>query len=135
MRLLQHSSGDVSVDRRAGFAEAMARERDFAAAAEVMASAVEAAPHWVGGWLLLGDYRAEAGDSVGAMTAYRQVEALDVDGVHGAALRLAAEGGGTLPSGAGQPYVEALFDGYAPRFEAGLGGALGYGAPAGPGPR
>ena len=45
----------------------MALDKDFAAAAEVMAGALEAAPHWAAGWLLLGDYRAEAGDSAGAM--------------------------------------------------------------------
>ncbi len=129
MRRLNHSSGDLSIDRRTGFAEAMARELDFAAAAEVMASAMEAAPHWAAGWLLLGDYRAEAGDSAGAMAAYRQVEALDGDGSYGAAVRLAALGGGTLPGGTDQPYVEALFDEYAPRFEDELVGALGYGVP------
>lgn len=130
MRRLNHSSGDLLIDRRTGFAEAMARELDYAAAAEVMTSAMEAAPHWAAGWLLLGDYRAEAGDSVGALAAYRQVEALDGDGIYGAAIRLAAEGGGTLPSGTDKPYVEALFDEYAPRFEAELVGALGYGVPS-----
>ncbi len=129
MRHLNHSSGDLQIDRRAAFAEAMARERDFAAAAEVMASAMEAASHWAAGWLLLGDYRAEAGDSAGAMEAYRRVEALDAEGVYGAAIRLAAEGGGTLPSGTDKPYVETLFDEYAPRFEQELVDTLGYGVP------
>lgn len=130
MRHIQHSSGDLTVDRRAAFAEAMALAKDFAAAAEVMASAVEVAPHWAAGWLLLGDYRAEAGDSAGAMAAYRQVEALDVDAGFGAALKLAAHGGGVLPKGTDTDYVEALFDEYAPRFESELVGDLGYGVPA-----
>ena len=107
----------------------MAIEKDFAAAAEVMAGAVEAAPHWAAGWLLLGDYRTEAGDSEGAMAAYRQVEALDADGTFGAALKLAAQSGALLPGGTDRPYVEALFDEYAPRFESELVGDLGYSVP------
>ena len=107
----------------------MALDKDFAAAAEVMLGAVEAAPRWAAGWLLLGDYRVEAGDRSGAMLAYRQVEALDYDRVFGAALKLAADGGGTLPSGTDRGYVEALFDEYAPRFEAELIGDLGYAVP------
>ncbi|MEO6013858.1 MAG: methyltransferase [Devosia sp.] len=130
MRQIQHSSGDLAVDRRAAFAEAMALANDFTAAAEVMAGAVEVAPHWAAGWLLLGDYRSEAGDREGAMAAYRQVEALDVDGSFGAALKLAAHGGGMLPKGTDTAYVEALFDEYAPRFETELVDGLGYGVPA-----
>lgn len=129
MRQIQHSSGNLAIDRRAAFAEAMALDKDFLAAAEVMAGAVEVAPHWAAGWLLLGDYRTEAGDSDGAMAAYRQVEALDLDRVFGAALKLAAHGGGTLPSGTDEPYVEALFDEYAARFDAELVGALRYTLP------
>jgi predicted TPR repeat methyltransferase len=129
LRQIQHSSGDLAVDRRAAFAEAMAVEKDFAAAAEVMAEAVAVAPHWAAGWLLLGDYRTEAGDVAGAMAAYRRVEALDVDGVFGAASKLAAHAGGAVPTGTDRPYVEALFDEYAPRFDAELVGALGYSVP------
>jgi predicted TPR repeat methyltransferase len=130
LRQIQHSSGDLAVDRRAAFAEAMAVERDFAAAAEVMAEAVQVAPHWAAGWLLLGDYRTEAGDVAGAMAAYRRVEVLDVDGVFGAVSKLAAHAEHALPNGTDRPYVEALFDEYAPRFEAELVGALGYSVPA-----
>jgi predicted TPR repeat methyltransferase len=129
LRKIQYSSGDLAVDRRAAFAEAMAAEGDFGAAAEVMAGAMETAPHWAAGWLLLGDYRNEAGDADGAMAAYRQVEALDLDGVFGAALKLAVHGGGTLPGGADRNYVEALFDDYASRFETELMRDLGYALP------
>jgi len=130
LRQIQHSSGDLAVDRRAAFAEAMAVEKDFVAAAEVMTEAVEVAPHWAAGWLLLGDYRAEAGDVAGAMAAYRRVDALDVDGGFGAVSKLAAHAERALPKGTDRPYVEALFDEYAPRFEAELVGALGYSVPA-----
>jgi len=129
LRQIQHSSGDLLVDRRAAFAEAMAVDKDFAAAAEVMEGAVAEAPHWAAGWLLLGDYRAEAGDRDGAMAAYRQVERLGGDRAFGAALKLAAGSGGLLPSGTDTPYVEALFDEYAARFETELVRDLGYVVP------
>jgi len=129
MRPLQNSSGDLIVDRRAGFAAVLARDKDFVAAAEVMAGAVELAPRWVAGWQLLGDYRAEAGDSAGAMAAYRQVEALDADGSFGARLNLAAHGAGEMLNGTDVAYVTTLFDEYAGRFERELVDALGYGVP------
>lgn len=129
MRRLQNSSGDLIIDRRAGFAAVLARDKDFAAAAEVMAGALELAPHWAAGWQLLGDYRAEAGDSEGATAAYRQVHALDGHGVFGAQLSLAAHQAGTMPAGTDVAYVTTLFDQYAGRFERELIGALGYAVP------
>ncbi len=107
----------------------MAVDKDFSAAAEVMEGAVAAAPHWAAGWLLLGDYRTEAGDGPGAMAAYRRVEALDVERVFGAALKLAADGSGVVPGGTDQGYVEALFDEYAARFDTELVRDLGYAVP------
>lgn len=130
MRPLQNSSGDLVVDRRAGFAAALARDKDFPAAAEVMASAMEERPGWTAGWSLLGDYRAEAGDSAGAIAAYEQLARLDADGVFGAGLKLAALGATPPPRGTEIAYVESLFDDYAARFDRELVVGLGYTAPA-----
>lgn len=130
MRRLQNSSGDLIVDRRAGFAAVLARDKDFAAAAEVMAGAVNLAPHWAAGWQLLGDYRAEAGDVAGATEAYRRVHALDRDGAFGARLNLAAHGAGEMLNGTDVAYVTTLFDEYAGRFERELVEGLGYGVPS-----
>jgi predicted TPR repeat methyltransferase len=129
MRPINHSSGDLIIDRRAGFATALARAQDFAGAAEVMASALELAPHWTAGWQLLGDFRSNAGDLDGATAAYREVAARDTDAVFGAALTLAAHGAAAMPVGTDVGYVEALFDEYAPRFEKELVDDLDYGAP------
>jgi len=129
MRRLQNSSGDLIVDRRAGFAAVLARDKDFAAAAEVMAGAVELAPHWVAGWQLLGDYRAEAGDVAGATAAYHQVHALDAGGGFGARLNLAADGAAEMLNGTDVAYVTTLFDEYAGRFERELVDGLGYNVP------
>lgn len=128
MRPLSHSSGDLIVDRRAGFAAALAQSRDFAGAAEIMVSALELAPHWAAGWQLLGDYRSHAGDVTGATEAYRKVAALDTHAVFGASLTLAAHGAADIP-GTDVGYVESLFDEYAGRFEHELVIDLGYSVP------
>ncbi len=129
MRQLQFSSGDLLVDRRAGFAAAMARAQDFAAAAEVMTGALDLAPHWTAGWQLLGDYRSSAGDVDGASAAYRHVQELDTDAIFGAALTLAAHGAAAMPVGTDVGYVETLFDEYAGRFDHELLADLGYRLP------
>lgn len=128
MRPISHTSGDLLVDRRAAFAAALAKSRDFAGAAEVMASALDLAPHWTAGWQMLGDYHSHAGDTDGATAAYRRVAALDVDAVFGASLTLAAHGAAEQP-GTDVGYVESLFDEYAGRFEHELVEDLGYAVP------
>lgn len=128
MRERQHSSGDLVADRRAGYAAALASERAFAEAAELMAQALELVPYWAAGWNLLGGYREEAGDLAGAIVAWTQVEQLDAAGLFGARLKLAAHGASPDLSPA-SAYVEALFDDYAPRFEQSLVQKLGYRMP------
>lgn len=129
MRILQLSSGNLVADRRAGYAAALAEDKDFAAAAELMEQALELVPGWSAGWCLLGDYRNEAGNAAGAIAAYRELAARDADGVFGAPLKLAALGAAPTPDRTDVPYVATLFDDYAARFETALDG-LGYVAPA-----
>jgi len=130
MRILQLSSGDLVADRRAAYATSLADDKDFAAAAELMEQALELAPDWAAGWCLLGDYRAETGDSGGAIAAYSELARRDAEGLFGAALKLAAHGAAPAPRGTEIAYVEALFDDYAERFESELVLGLGYAAPA-----
>ncbi len=124
-----HSSGDVIADRRAGYAKMLAEGGDHAAAAELMVQALEITPEWTAGWDLLGQYAEKAGDIAGAISAWRHLEALDDDGVFGAGLKLAAHGAGVAGEGTAVSYVEALFDQYAPKFEAALVDKLGYRVP------
>ena len=131
MRLFQHSSGDVVADKRAGYAEAAAKDQDFGTAAEVMAQALELVPRWTAGWALLGKYREEAGDLAGAIAAFEELARLDGEGVFGAGLKLASLGVAPVPQGPEVVYVEALFDDYAGRFEEELIHKLGYEAPQG----
>lgn len=126
---LQQSSGDLVVDRRAAFAATLAAEGDHLAAADLMEQALELAPHWAAGWCLLGDYRAEAGNLDGAVAAYEQLQRLDMLGVFGAGLKLAALGAAPVPANTDTAYVAALFDDYAPRFESQLLHTLGYEGP------
>ena len=124
-----HSSGDVIADRRAGYAKMLADGGDFSAAAELMQQALELAPDWAAGWDLLGSYCDKAGDTAGAISAWRHVEALDDAGVFGAQLKLAVHGAAAAGQGTAVSYVEALFDQYAPQFEESLVGKLGYRVP------
>lgn len=128
LREIQYSSGDLVADRRASYAAALAAERAFAEAAELMAQALEMVPQWVAGWNLLGGYREAAGDIAGAVAAWTHLLHLDAKGLFGAALKLAAHGAGGSAQAA-PAYVEALFDDYAPRFEDALVGRLGYRTP------
>lgn len=124
-----HSSGDVIADRRAHYARMLADGGDHAAAAELMAQALELAPQWAAGWDLLGSYHEKAGDLAGAISAWRHLEALDDAGLFGAGLKLAAHGAAPAAEGTAVSYVEALFDQYAPQFEQALVDRLGYRVP------
>lgn len=115
-------------DRRAGHAAALAAERAFSEAAEVMEQALELVPQWVAGWSLLGGYREAAGDAAGAVKAWLELLRLDLAGVFGARLKLSAHGA-LDEAGPDRAYVEALFDDYAPRFEQSLVAKLGYRVP------
>lgn len=124
-----HSSGDVIADRRAGYAKMLAESGDHAAAADLMAQALDIVPGWAAGWDLLGSYAEKSGNIAGAISAWRHVEALDDAGVFGAGLKLAAHGAGRAADGTAVSYVEALFDQYAPQFEQALVERLGYRVP------
>jgi predicted TPR repeat methyltransferase len=127
LRKLLHSSGNPVVDRRAGYAEALAAEQSHSEAAEVMAQALEEAPGWALGWSNLGRYHEGAGDIAAAIAAWQRSAELDREGVYGAALKLMAHGVGSDAQGAA--YVETLFDDYAMRFERSLVDRLEYRAP------
>ena len=68
------------------------------------------------------------GDREAALAGWRRVQALDPEGSLGASLhvsRLCGEAPATMPDA----YVRALFDDYAPRFDAHLIGKLRYRGP------
>ena len=107
----------------------LAEVGDPAAAAELMGQALELVPGWAAGWDLMGGYCERVGDVAGAISAWRHLEALDDEGIFGAPLKLAAHGAGSAGEGTAVGYVEALFDQYAPQFEAALVERLAYRVP------
>jgi predicted TPR repeat methyltransferase len=122
------SSGDLLADRRFEFARDLQLKGDLAAAADLLLQATELAPNFASAWFTLGEIRLELGEQEPAVAAFRRARDSDPDDRHGAAvrlMRLGAEELTAMPRG----YVRALFDQYAPRFEAALLGELGYRAP------
>lgn len=122
------SSGSLTADRRFAYAQSLRDEGDFAAAAEVMAQALEEAPRWAEGRFTLGELLAAAGDETGALAAYRAYLEIEPADSMGAGARLALLGGKT-PTALPDAYVQRLFDQYAPRFDSALVEKLRYRAP------
>ena len=122
------SSGDLLADRRYEFARDLQLKGDLPAAADLLEQAIELAPNFPSAWFTLGEIREQMGDHEKAIAAFRKARESDPEDRHGAAvwlMRLGADQLGEMPRG----YVQALFDQYAPRFEAALLGDLGYRAP------
>lgn len=126
---LMTSSGDLIADRRYRFGRDLFGRGDFAAAADLFAQAIEAAPEFAPAWFALGEARAKLGDGTGAAAALHRALAIDPDDRCGAALHLARLGVTDMTSAMSPTYVRALFDQYAPRFEEALQG-LAYQGPA-----
>ncbi|MGA7809064.1 methyltransferase domain-containing protein [Bradyrhizobium sp.] len=122
------SSGDLLADRRFEFARDLQLKGDRAAAADLLEQATELAPNFASAWFTLAEIRQQLGEHDAAVAAFRKAREADPADRHGAAvrlMRLGAEPLQAMPHG----YVRALFDQYAPRFEAALLGDLGYRAP------
>jgi predicted TPR repeat methyltransferase len=123
------SSGDLIADRRYDFACAYLQDGDLPAAAELFLQTLELAPRFAAAWFALGDVRERSGDRAGAIAAFCQARDCDPDDRHGAALRLARLDAAAFGAPMSPGYVRALFDQYAPRFDAELVGHLGYRGP------
>ncbi|WP_062204493.1 class I SAM-dependent methyltransferase [Aureimonas sp. AU12] len=129
MPLDPHRSGDPLADRRADYAEAYAKARDFAAAADLMRQALALAPGWTLGRMRLASFLEEAGAREEAGTVYAQVAAGNADDPYGAGLKLAALGLAQAPAAPPPAFVAGLFDQYANGFETQLVERLGYRVP------
>jgi len=123
------SSGDLVADRRFEFARDLQLRGDLAAAADLLVQAAELAPGFASAWFTLGEIREQLGERDAAIEAFRMARDADPEDRHGASvrlMRLGAEPLSAMPPG----YVRALFDQYAPKFEAALIEDLGYRAPS-----
>ena len=126
---LPRSSGDLLADRRADYAEMLFGNGEHAAAAELMMGALELAPGWALGWFRLGEFHEAAGAIEQAAQAWRMTLRLDPLDRPGAALKLSIIGEAPSPAAPPSAFVEALFDQYAPTFDASLTEKLGYRVP------
>ena len=116
-------------DRRFEFARDLQLKGDLPAAADLLLQAIELAPDFTSAWFTLAGIREELGERDAAIAAFQNAQASDFHDRHGAGLRLMRLGVEPL-AGMPQAYVQALFDQYAPRFEASLVDDLGYRGPA-----
>jgi predicted TPR repeat methyltransferase len=123
------SSGDLLADRRFDFARDLQLRGDLVAAADLFVQATDLAPGFATAWFTLGEVREQLGDCEGAVVAFRNAQMTDPGDRNGAGLRLMRLGAAEL-SGMPPTYVRALFNQYAPKFEAALVNDLGYRGPA-----
>jgi predicted TPR repeat methyltransferase len=121
---------DPRADGRSAYARAAADDGAWQEAAEMYQQAIDLAPAWTAAWMGLGGARGALGETAAATLAYKHALRLDPADLHGAALRLAVLDPSAMPPTAPQAYVSALFDAYAPRFEAHLTQGLIYHGPA-----
>ncbi|WAJ26791.1 class I SAM-dependent DNA methyltransferase [Antarcticirhabdus aurantiaca] len=124
-----HRPDDPLADRRAAYAEGLAAEGDFAAAADLMRQAIDIAPGWHAGRMRLGEWLERSGERDAAASEYETVLAAHPADAYGAGLKLAALGYREAPAAPPPAFVAGLFDQYAGRFEDSLVGKLGYRAP------
>jgi predicted TPR repeat methyltransferase len=107
---------DPIAERRFAYAQDLARDYDYQAAAEVYEQALELVPGWAPAWVALGKVRERLSDPGAAVAAYAKALLFDPSDRQGAGPRIAwLEGRDTaaLPAA----YVARLFDDYAPKFE------------------
>lgn len=124
---MMQGSGDLLADRRYAYAEAALADGDAEAARDLYSQCLERVPNWLPAQL--GHAKADlALDRIeDAIAGFRRIAANDPRDLLGSKAYLARLGAadGALTPG----YVAALFDDYAPRFDAHLTKALDYNAP------
>lgn len=128
--LINKSSGDLLIDRRFEYAQALASRGEFLAAAELLEQAIEIAPSWPPLPFQLGEYLRQAGGRESeANNAFQSYLALDPEDHMGAGVKLALIGVVAAPDTLPEEYVRSLFDDYAPRFDDALLNDLNYTTP------
>lgn len=123
------SSGDLAADRRYQWGEGALASRDFEAARDLFAQALDLAPDWAPGWFALAQALEALGRRDEAAEAYRRTLDLERADALGAGLRLAQLGAMERPASAPRAYVTALFDQYAATFDRHLVEKLAYRGP------
>ncbi|MFH1805889.1 MAG: methyltransferase domain-containing protein [Pseudomonadota bacterium] len=123
------SKDRLTASRRLEFALALLEQNDIPAALDVAQAAIEADPDWDETHFVLGDLFEKAGQPEKAIEAFRHCLALDPQDRRGAEVRLTLLGAMAQRDRLPPDYVRALFDDYAPRFDAALRDGLAYRGP------
>lgn len=129
MQRTRFTSRNPAAERRAEFAETLKALGDHTGAIEAMTAALELDADWPAGWYRLGDLQAEAANPTAAANAFQKALSLDPDDSLGARARMELVTGERVAETLPPAFVEALFDQYAPRFDAALTEKLGYRGP------
>jgi predicted TPR repeat methyltransferase len=129
MTSMQLSSGNLTADRRADYAEMLVEGGDVAAAVELLADTLALVPAWAAGWYRLGEMREAAGERAAAAEAFAEALRLDPADRLGASLKLGLLGAAHAIDAPPSAFVEALFDQYADRFDKALVERLAYRVP------
>lgn len=111
------------------YAEALLKAGRASDAIAPLRALTDALPTDPAVWFLLGEAARASGDPATAAAAYTQALALDPADRLGAGPARALLEGGPGPDGLPLPYVKALFDEYAPRFDTELTEKLQYQGP------
>ncbi|RST86917.1 methyltransferase domain-containing protein [Aquibium carbonis] len=129
MASIQLSSGDLTADRRADYAEMVFADGAMAAAADLLADTLGLVPTWAAGWFRLGEMREAAGERAAAADAFAEALRLDPADRLGASLKLGLLGAAHAIDAPPSAFVETLFDQYADRFDKSLVERLAYRVP------
>ncbi len=122
-------SGDLVVDRRFDYAQALAARGDFGAAADLLEQAIVMFPGWPPLSFHLGECLRQAGREKEAVAAFERYLDLDPQDHMGASVKLTILGAAPVPDSLPEPYVRSLFDDYAARFDQALIETLDYKTP------
>jgi predicted TPR repeat methyltransferase len=125
----QESSGNDIADRRFEMAVQLYARGEMDAAIDILEQTLEIAPQWLALHFRLGEIYMSMGERDKAVHYFSECLKLDKGDRMGAMVKLTLLGAindlQTLPA----PYVESLFDDYAPRFDTALVERLGYRVP------
>lgn len=124
------TSRDPRADRRVGYARVLIEQGDLDGALSLLEQTLELAPDWPDLLILTGETQAKLGLREAAVASFRRYLDITDEDRHGAMMHLALLGAAPPPDMPQTPYVQALFDDFAGRFERSLLQDLEYQGPA-----